>query len=731
MNESIIHIMLDLQATSALSTVILKKGDTSKKIIVTLSDGGFPYKIADVSAVLSAKKPDGTILYNACSIEDNKIVYDVTLQTTTAVGKMMCEVRLYGADNAVLTSARFQILVEDVVYDDELPESSSEFTALTKMMSELVRISKEGEEIYMLKGATEKTLQEIRDLHKASMLTDATGSLDAAIISGDVDVIDLTARKAFADAADLKGAVSVFQKWWNGNWGKTVGTDNAARQELLQRWFGTVLDDDRVHGVKMPLFSTSEAATSELTDDSVGLTAAPSTEATAGQDDFAKLPQFFCIEVAADKNADGSHEIFAVEYIDDISVVRSGEHLCWVLQKNTYTREWNEGGYKYFKTRCHPATGYERWPQGKDKLNREYEYMANPKYAAGKGADGKPTCGTGLEPYLYTSYNAGIQAWRSKGAQYAGASGNLPKFQLAMIWLKYGKKGNSGTIEGCTSYNYQYTAAVSETGVERIILTTAQAANLFEGSNTIVGNKGTGTSTDRGVASMYSICKCKRIKSIEEVTISGTTYAAVNIDNGGVTFDTVAGETYLSTMPYYSGWNDTVQGFDGSRYSATSGKEPGLIQKTEFQTGAYLILADELWQWGTDSDGNFTFDCYVCHDQSKVTTNGTISSDYTKCDDLTLTFPSGTTDKWMYIEDTATSKDSAVLWPAAVSTKAGSGTGVKAGMYVAPRTSGVRAPWLFGGLSFGGVAGLAARASYFGPGNSTWSGGVGAPGLAG
>ena len=248
------------------------------------------------------------------------------------------------------------------------------------------------------------------------------------------------------------------------------------------------------------------------------------------------------------------------------------------------------------------------------------------------------------------------------------------------------------------------------------------------GGNAIVGIKNSSNnSTDRGYASMYSICKNKRIKSIETVSVGGTTYAAVNIDNGGTKFDTVAAETYISTMPWYSGRNDDVLGYDGSHTNYTNGKEPGLIQRTEFQVGAYIILSDELWQWGQDADGNFTLDCYTCHDQSKVTTNGSISGDYTKQEDLTLTFPAGTGDAWNYIEDLAVGNDPAVLWPSKVSTKAGSGTGVKAGMYVAPRTSGVRAAWCVCALYNSGDAGLAARNSNNGTTNSNWNGVVGVP----
>ncbi len=524
----------------------------------------------------------------------------------------------------------------------------------------------------------------------------------------------------------------LFVDWWHGQWVEGESTYNS----MLARWFGNVLHDDRVHGVKLPLFATSQSPTGELTDDSVGLVCEPSTEAEAKRDDFAHLPQFWCVEVAAEKNADGTHTIYACEFIDPLDVVRAGgpddgKHLVWVLQKNTYTREWNEDGYRYFKMQCNAAEGWETWPQGTDRQNHVYPYMANPKYGAGLEDDGTIGCRTGLPPVNYSSHNTNVTLWRQRGSQYAGASGNLLKWQLAMIWLKYGVKGNSGTIEGHSSQSLQYAAAVSESGVQRILLTTAQASNFKVGYNVIVGVPGSGDNKDRGEASMYSIRKNKQVTKIETVEVGEQSYGAVYVEDGDNTFDTTAGTTYISNMPYWSGWTDTVQGNDGSRYDPTNGHDTGLIQKTEFMAGAYLILADELWQWGTDDDGNFTFDCYTCHDQTKVTTNGSISGDYTKQEDLTLTFPEGTPDAWWYIEDTAIAADRGVLWPAKVSTEAGSGTGVKDGFAVYPRTSGVRAGWCCCYLSSWGFAGLAARNSSFGTTFSYWTGCAGSPGLSG
>ena len=550
----------------------------------------------------------------------------------------------------------------------------------------------------------ESTIRELVDLQRA----DLAGKADAAY----KDKVAAATTKAEVD--------DLFVEWWKYQYDPAV----YSKADMLERWFGKVLEDSRVHGVTTPRYAKSTSMIGELTDDSAGLVCTPSTEATAGSDPFAHLPQFWCLEVAAEKKADGSHEIFYVEHIDSAKDVRSGEHLCWMVQKNTWKREWQNDEYKYLKTRCHPASGYKRWPEGTDRTGKVHEYIAHPKYYAGIGADGRITCGTGLAPVNRTSHQTGVSKWRARGAQYSGASGSLVKFLDAMVRLKYGRKGNSGKIEGCTSYNYQYTVAVSETGVERVILTKEQAANLLVGSAVMLGIQ---SGSDRNTASNYSIFDGKLITAIETVTIEEKEYSAVYVDNGGKTFDTTAGSTYLSTSPYYSGWNDTVLGRDGSRYSPTSGKEPGMIQGIEFMNGSYLIVSDELWQWSQKSDGDYLFDCYKCYDQSKV--GSAINANYEKVDVPSVLVPKDTAAwTWKYITDNAINDD--VLWPEAI-TASGSGTGVGAGFRCGPAASGVRAAWCFGTLGDGGHDGVSCRYSSFWVSNAYWYGSLGAPGLEG
>ena len=106
-----------------------------------------------------------------------------------------------------------------------------------------------------------------------------------------------------------------------------------------------------------------------------------------------------------------------------------------------------------------------------------------------------------------------------------------------------------------------------------MILKKTQAANLFVGSSVQIGIQ---SGTDRNTESNYSVCRNKLITRIEDFALEDdeTAHSAVYVDNGGEIFDTTAGATLISTDPYWSGLNDNVNGTDGSRYSATIGKEP-------------------------------------------------------------------------------------------------------------------------------------------------------------
>ena len=139
MERVILDMTLDLTESHSNRAVTVKRGDTHRTLKIHLSDGGRPYRmLPECQAVFTAVKPDGSHLFNGCRVEGQTILYDLTPQTTALPGELACELRLYGADGALLTTAAFGMTVADTVYadGDEQIASTGEATALTKLIGD-------------------------------------------------------------------------------------------------------------------------------------------------------------------------------------------------------------------------------------------------------------------------------------------------------------------------------------------------------------------------------------------------------------------------------------------------------------------------------------------------------------------------------------------------------------------------------------------------------------------
>lgn len=133
-------LSLDVHKTVSTASVSLKKGDTAHRLLITLSEGGYPYHISeDCTVAFSALKPDGTAIFNDCRIEGDTVIYDMTEQTTAEEGMVSCEIQIYGANGDLLTSASFLLFVEEGVNNRGAVVSSGEFSTLVSMVREVNR----------------------------------------------------------------------------------------------------------------------------------------------------------------------------------------------------------------------------------------------------------------------------------------------------------------------------------------------------------------------------------------------------------------------------------------------------------------------------------------------------------------------------------------------------------------------------------------------------------------
>ncbi len=126
------RIKLDLMKSGQQGQVIVKKADLdSRKINIYLSSAAGPFKISDIAqAILRAEKPDGKVMFNSCTVCEDRLEYIITTQTIAATGTVTCEITLMSNSGQVLVTPRFEIIVADIIYSDTEIESTNEYTAL-------------------------------------------------------------------------------------------------------------------------------------------------------------------------------------------------------------------------------------------------------------------------------------------------------------------------------------------------------------------------------------------------------------------------------------------------------------------------------------------------------------------------------------------------------------------------------------------------------------------------
>lgn len=183
MQPSHYRISLDAHRCDAAVTLHCKRYDTGRRILATLTDSGTPYRIdADCHAVFTARKPDGHILYNDCTIDGDTVCYDLTPQTTAAAGMVLCELRLYSGQT-LLTSPRFYLHVDETVYaEGDIIESADEVTTLTGLIADIEQKLENGElrgEPFTYEDFTPEQLEDLR----ASIYGYYVPSVESGILS--------------------------------------------------------------------------------------------------------------------------------------------------------------------------------------------------------------------------------------------------------------------------------------------------------------------------------------------------------------------------------------------------------------------------------------------------------------------------------------------------------------------------------------------------------------------
>ena len=494
---------------------------------------------------------------------------------------------------------------------------------------------------------------------------------------------------------------TVMKKWFQAS-GCAAYADLSA---LCDKWF-LITRNGWKGGVKFAIPAGSDPAASDgtKTGDNAGLNCTPSTLQAANTDDYAGIPLFACTDVNVWLDNDGKPHISAIKDVAGSFEKDNPAKIVGVIQMAGWEKAFVDtvnGYYGWEYTDNIGEAGFYPLPEAVElKDNSVRTWVVHGKYGFGPGF----TCCSGQKQRVFdVSHNAQRTGVRSAwGDRYCGTTTADDAFLKLMLYLKYGRLDSDRILHGCCNYNYDYTPAVAETNVERIIVTTAQGATLVVGSTVSYG------SAARAAANVADRCK---ITKIETVDIGGTDYAAVYVDNGGVKFDT-ATTGHLCTMPWHTGSTDGVLGSDGG-IDPLSDKYPVKIQGIEYMVGCYEVLGDAMFVYGSNEGVNCCTP-WVCRDATKIATSKT--SDYKAAHGV----PTPGSSSWQYPKQMRAGAGlPELIFP--IDIGGSTSAGPRDSFYLLNDTSGTY-EWLrFGSLNRGvGIAGLSYANGAYGLTGAAW-----------
>lgn len=488
----------------------------------------------------------------------------------------------------------------------------------------------------------------------------------------------------------------------------TYARNNEYTDEFLQKFFA-LQRTGKVYTVRFPLFSKSTSPTGEKLDNNAGLTCEPSTDTIIGQDDYQDIPLFKTYDVNA--YSDDNGRIHVTAFKGDKYFKDTGKVDVFVLGMSYYEKYWEDDNYWYYSRTDMPRNGYTLCAECKNTDGSKSSYALYSKYVSGE-IDGKPYSSKGLIPKRNMSYNVCESYYHSRGKNYGGSPMYLYKYLMTTFYLKYATLNTQSKIYGCFNYSYQYAASMAENNVKRIVLTTAQAANIVVGSYVSIGDKGSNSSVDRGNSYMHN--KAEEVEVISKTTVDDS-HVAINVDSP-TSFNTTT-TTYLSTMHWKSGFSDKVLGRDGGIGDLTSGKYPMILQGIELAVGGYEVAGNAFMDI-VNSTGKRGI--YVTNDNSKIVTNVTnAKATYNKSKNSSQ--PT-TLSAWNYITKMALDEENGMFNVIECgNSDSGSATGFCDGFYVDSAASGQREFLLLGYLWNTAVGGLSCVNVYDSLSNAYWA----------
>ena len=189
-------IDIDNPSTMDRSFTMAQHDNQSYILTITLRRGNFPYYLKEgVQARIFCDKPDGTAVFNDCTIQENNIEAVFTDEMLSAAGRMDCRVSLFDADGTRLTSNDFIVYVRPNKADQST-RASDKFNTLTNALNDIEQSKRTADQA--LETANQAEEVSVNFEHKVE---DALGSIQMEKETAVAALAEIEKKKTAAESA--------------------------------------------------------------------------------------------------------------------------------------------------------------------------------------------------------------------------------------------------------------------------------------------------------------------------------------------------------------------------------------------------------------------------------------------------------------------------------------------------------------------------------------------------
>lgn len=537
--------------------------------------------------------------YEITKFSDNVVTVDVKPQMTVLSGTHFAELRI-SKGNTISNTIKFVMKIDSSALADDTKVSETDLSVIEKALQASDAAIQAKAEVEQLKASVEKSEKNAKqsETNASQSATNAQESAESASTSAtkakesetNARKSELNAKTSEEKSAESESNSKVF-------YDKIVATQfpynleglSQLEKEITARYESA--RTGKVFAIRHKKFAVDPSPIGEKLLDSVGLECTPSTDTVQGKDDFMQyLPfQWEHCNYIRDED-DGFARPTAIEGRENYKNSGNVDVGC-ISATFWWKRVDTDADYTiYLSDMPHPELALVPWYEAVKADGSVLPYYIGSAYSSVKGDDGLPRSLPGGVPLYNQSHNGNIVSYQKKGKGYWGCGNEYITHGAIFSEIKYGTPNIQQYAQGCVGFNAQKKCAVAENATTRVLIDKQDP--FYVGCCVSIGvARASDGSTDRGLAEIHSIANRVKVKAIETVEIGGTNYCALELDvDAPITVDT---ETYVTTMPCFTGETDAViDHYDGSFMSYSNNNHTFRLHGREYLNGMYFTSAN-------------------------------------------------------------------------------------------------------------------------------------------